>query len=91
MSWTVKETDTSHAIIPSYRGGKLIEDNIAELPKPLHAFQHLLVEESLGKGRDKEANRGAVSLIVQRMSPEQLKEFNNLVALHEVNRRKGNW
>lgn len=91
MVFRVKETDTSHAVVPTYRGGKLIPDNTAELPKPLHAFQHLLIEESLPKGRDKEANRGAVSLIVQRMSSNQLKEFNHLLALHETDRRNGNW
>lgn len=87
----MKSTETAHAVIPKYRGGKLSPENRAELSRPLHAFHHLLIEESLPKGRDHEANRSAVSLIVQRMTPNELAEFNKLVADHETDRRKGNW
>lgn len=87
----MKETDTTHAVIPAYRGGKLTPDNTAELPKSIHAFHHLLIEESCGAGRDKEANRWSVSAIVRRMKPSELEEFNNLVDLHERDRRRRGW
>lgn len=83
--------EKSHAIVPKYRGGHLIPDNKAELPLPLHAFHHLLIEESCGAGRDKEANRWSVSAIVRRMKPSELEEFNNLVDLHERDRRCRGW
>lgn len=79
--------DRSHAVVPKYLGGQLVEDNKAELTLPLHAFHHLLIQENT-KGNDKEANRWAVGAVVRRMDKEDLDEFNRLVDLHERDRRK---
>lgn len=79
-------------IIPKYRGGTNDESNVVPgLPVPLHAFQHLLVKESLPKGHDQDANSWAVSKLVQSMNNEERAEFNRLLALHEKDRREGNW
>jgi len=56
-------TEKAHAVIPKYKNGQLIPDNRADISLPLHAFQHLLTEESLGSSNDKEAHRWSVGAV----------------------------
>ena len=76
-----------HAVIPKYRQGLLIPDNLALLTRPLHAFHHFLVAADQTEGEDRKRNIGGVGMIVTRMSLEELVEFTNLIHLDDIKRR----
>ena len=58
-----------------WEGGTDDENNLTALKKTEHALEHYKAAQK-AKGKARRNEYGAVHLIVQRMSPEELAEFN---------------
>ena len=75
----MSEKTEKHHVEPLYRGGKNEQGNIARVSLPDHAELHFLKAMDGMTRRDRNANFGAVRLIVHRMDAEDLVKFNEKI------------
>lgn len=69
-----------HHINPVYRGGESTLDNGEAVTRPEHAYEHWKEAMNSCNREDRDANYWAVKKIIQRMTPEELKEFNKMIS-----------
>lgn len=74
----IEDLEIDH-IKPNWRGGTDNRSNLQALTRPEHAEKHFKEAKNATDRKTARNEYGAVSMIVQRMKPDELKEFNKRI------------